>query len=110
MIRQIKLSGEEIGLTIKALCHKGDYGNYKFTIEKDIKFDLKDMSEKLKNEFEVEKVHKLFMIISKPPISISVARHGKIMIEKVTPDTPEAALNIAEKILNTIPGYQGLAK
>lgn len=110
MIKKIKLNGEELEVTINALCHKGDYGNYKFTIEKDIEFDLEKMSEKLKNEFKIEKVHKLFMIIAKPPVSVSVARHGKIMIEKVSPDTPQAALDIAEKIFQTIPGFEGFVE
>ncbi|MCK4233995.1 hypothetical protein KAX75_06170 [candidate division WOR-3 bacterium] len=108
MVKRIKLNGEEIKLTIKDLCHKGDFGNYKITIEKNITFDLDLMSKKLQKEFKIDKLHKLFMIIKKTPISISIARHGKIMIEKVDPDTPEKALEIAKTILETIPGYEGI--
>jgi len=108
MVKRIKLNGEEIELTIKPLCHKENFGNYKLTIEKEIKFDLEGMSKKLSEDFKIEKAHKLFMIIKMKPVSISVARHGRIMIEKVAPDTPEKALEIAENILKTIPGYEGI--
>jgi len=110
MIKKIKLNGENVKLIIKSLCHKGDFGNYKLTIEKDITFDLKIMSEKLPDGFDIEKLHKLFMIIKNPPLSISIARHGKIMLEKVKPDTPERAIELAEKVLETIPGYEGIIK
>lgn len=108
MVKRIKLNGEEVNLTIKSLCHKGDFGNYKLTIEKEIRFNLEDMSKKLVEEFKIEKLHKLFMIIKKGPISISIAQHGRIMIEKVVPDTPERVLEIAGGILKTIPGYEGI--
>ena len=110
MIKKIKLNGEEVDLSIISLCHKGDFGNYKLTIEKEIKFDLESMSKKLVKDFQIDKLHKLFMIIRKSPISISIARHGKIMIEKVAPDTPERALEIAEKVLKAITGYEGIVK
>jgi|GEM_PF-1125374 len=110
MIKSIKLNGEEVELTINSLCHKGDVGNYKVTIEKKLTLDLEEMLKELKKEFEIDKVHKLFIIIKKEPISISIARHGKIMIERVSPDTPENAFKIAEGILKTIPGYEGLVK
>lgn len=110
MIKKIKFNGEEVDLTIKALCHKGDFGNYKLTMEKEIKFDLESMSKKLIKDFHIDKLHKLFMIIKKSPISISISRHGKIMIEKVAPDKPERALEIAEKVLQTITGYEGIIK
>ena len=32
------------------------------------------------------------------------------MIEKVAPDTPEMALEIAEKVLKAITGYEGIVK
>jgi len=108
MTKKIKLNGEEIELTIKPLCHKGEFGNYKFTIEKKIRLNLKTMSEKLPTDFKLERLHKLFMIIKKEPISISIAQHGRIMVEKVSPDTPERALDIIEPILKTITGYEGI--
>ncbi|TES93155.1 MAG: hypothetical protein E3J87_02935 [Candidatus Cloacimonadota bacterium] len=108
MIKRIKINGEEVDLTIKDLCHKKDFGNYKLTIEKKIEFDLEAMSKKLSKDFEIDKLHKLFMIIKKPPLSISIARHGRIMIEKVVPDTPDTVIEIAEKVLQTIPGYEGI--
>ncbi len=108
MIKKIRLNGENVDLSIKALCHRGDYGNYKFTIEKKIVFDIEAMSKKLAKNFQLDKLHKLFMIIKNPSVSISIARHGKIMIEKVTPDTPEKALEIAKQVLETIPGYEGI--
>ncbi len=110
MIKRIKINGEEINLTIKELCHKEGYGNYKLTIEKKVKFNLEEMSKRLKKDFEIDKVHKLFVIIKKPPLSISIAMHGRIMIEKVVPDSPERALEIAEDVLKTIPGYEGIVK
>lgn len=110
MVKKIKLNGEEVDLTIKALCHKGDYGNYKFTIEKKVTFDLDAMSKILTEDYELDKLHKLFMIIKDPDVSISIARHGRIMIEKVSPDTPERALEIASKVLASIPGFEGFAK
>ncbi|TET17329.1 MAG: hypothetical protein E3J78_07675 [Candidatus Cloacimonadota bacterium] len=108
MIKKIRLNGEDVDLSIKALCHKGDYGNYKFTIEKKIVFDIEAMSKKLTKNFQLDKLHKLFMIIKSPSVSISIARHGRIMIEKVIPDTPERALEIAKQVLETIPGYEGI--
>jgi len=110
MTKKIKLNGEEIELMIKPLCHKGKFGNYKFTIEKELRFDLKTMSEKLPADFKLDKLHKLFMIIKKDPISISIAQHGRIMVEKVSPDTPERALDIIEPVLKTIPGYEGITE
>lgn len=108
MNKAIKLNGKKINLIVKDLCHKGDFGNYKITLEKKITFDLKSMSEKLKKEYTVDKLHQLFMIVKKSPLSISIARHGKIMIEKVSPDTPEKALEIAKTVFKTIEGYEGL--
>lgn len=110
MVKKIKLDGETVNLTIKALCHKGDYGNYKFTIEKKMTFDLAVMSKALSKDYELDKLHKLFMIIRNPDVSISIARHGRIMIEKVSPDTPEQALQIASKVLAAIPGFEGFAE
>lgn len=107
MVKKIKLNGEEVGLTIKALCHKGDYGNYKLTLEKKITFDLAAMSKILTRDYELDKLHKLFMIIKNPNVSISIARHGRIMIEKVSPDTPEKAIEIGLKVLESIPGFEG---
>lgn len=110
MVKRIKLNGEEVNLSVKALCHKGDYGNYKLTIEKKIAFDLAAMSRILLEDYELDKLHKLFLIIKGPAVSISIARHGRIMIEKVSPDTPEHALEIASKVLMAIPGYEGFVK
>jgi hypothetical protein len=108
MNKTMKLNGKKIEITVKNLCHRGDSGNYKITLHKRISFDLKAMAEILKEEFTIDKIHPLFMIVKKSHLSISVARHGKIMIEKVSPDTPEKALEIAESVFQSINGYEGL--
>ena len=59
MNKAIKLNGKKINLIVKDLCHKGDFGNYKITLEKKITFDLKSMSEKLKKEYTIDKLHQL---------------------------------------------------
>jgi hypothetical protein len=110
MVQKIKFNGEEVDLTVKALCHKGDYGNYKLTIEKKVTFDLAEMSKVLSEDFELDKLHKLFMIVKNPDISISIARHGRIMIERVSPDTPERALEIGIRVLESIQGFEGFVK
>jgi hypothetical protein len=107
MVKKIRFNGEEVDLTVQALCHRTDYGNYKFTIEKKVILDLAVMSKTLSKDYELDKLHKLFMIIKNPDVSISIARHGRIMIEKVSPDTPEHALEIASKVLASITGFEG---
>lgn len=110
MVKKIILEGEQTDLSVKALCHRGDYGNYKLTIEKKITFDLPAMAKTLSEHYKLDKVHKLFMIVKDGDISISIARHGRIMIEKVKPDTPEQALKTASRVLKSIPGFEGFAK
>ncbi len=110
MVKKIILDGKETDLRIKALCHRGEYGNYKLTIEKKITFDLPAMSKSLSEHYKLDKVHKLFLIVKDADISISLARHGRIMIEKVKPDTPEQALKIASRVLEAIPGFKGFSE
>jgi len=107
MLKKIIVDGQECEISIIGLCHKGDSGNYKLNFGKKINFDLQTMSEELKKTFEIDKFHKLFLIIKKGPVSISIAKHGKIMLEKVNPDKPEVAFALAEMVLKTIPGYEG---
>ncbi len=106
MIKSIKLNGQDFEISIIGLCHKGDFGNYKLNFTQKMSFDLEAMSKKLKHTFEIDKLHRLFMIIRKEPISISIAKHGKIMLENVKPDEPEVAFGIAKIVLETIPGYE----
>jgi hypothetical protein len=110
MAMKIILNGEEVDLSVKALCHKGDYGNYKFTIERKITFDLDAMAKTLAKVYSLDKLHKLFMILKNPDVSISIARHGRIMIEKVSPDTPERALQIAMDVFESIAGFEGIVE
>jgi hypothetical protein len=50
------------------------------------------------------------MILKNPDVSISIARHGRIMIEKVSPDTPERALQIAMDVFESIAGFEGIVE